>query len=782
MKFYYLLFIFLFACSSEKSKKNLESLDQLIISESTKQGVLSVDPEKRVQRSKEDVDTNLNSNVQDFLVEETGETPIALKGQPSNAILVSYLTQGYLQMPKVTEGESGYDDAFEKESSLKENRAITQMSMTNSRASIAQEVDSVAVAMDADSPKHEAYSGTNTQVEGVDEGDIWKYDGTYFFVLSKKNYLDFPIFPSSREAELEVDAIDQIVNQAFPLFNEIRENDLVTKPSEVNNTEDGEDRICTEDTCAKLRIVHKNKTELSSILLNDIAPEEMYLDDDQLILIGNQFISDNIWADYQQTQLRRIQLQVFDVSKKDEIENSLKVSLDGQKVRSRRIGDDVYIISRYTPYIKDLVYRPYSKNTMNNNLKILESTASKDLLPKITIDNVQQELISAENCWLTVMPKTRWGASTLTIITRLNIKTGDFTSRCLGGNIEGIYMSQKSLYLYNTSYQPHKIEPRLKSRVGIWNWTEGNTHIHKFLLEGLSYQGSVLADGVVGHQHASFRFGELKDNTLGVVTTKNEWRNPEHRLSLFDQIDGEWQLKTLLPNDVQPSLIGKPGERIYSVRFMQDRAYIVTFQQTDPLYVIDLSDSNFPKIAGELEISGFSDYLHPIGSNLLIGVGKEAKQNSYGATINLGVKVTLFDVSDITNTIEAGNLIIGMRGSSSLLSSNHLAFSGIQQAESYRFAFPIHVHEGIDYYVESGGAEFAYHRWLHSGLYLFEVKDNTLSIAGALITDQKSESTMWNGFEDARGLIQGDDVFHLKDSQIYKANWLNLDDTTEGPF
>ena len=84
------------------------------------------------------------------------------------------------------------------------------------------------------------------------------------------------------------------------------------------------------------------------------------------------------------------------------------------------------------------------------------------------------------------------------------------------------------------------------------------------------------------------------------------------------------------------------GERIYAVRFMGDRGYVVTFRQVDPLYALDLSDPAHPAVRGELRIPGFSSALQPIDDTTLIGIGQ-------GATVEgrpLGTQVSLFDVSD----------------------------------------------------------------------------------------------------------------------------------------
>ena len=87
--------------------------------------------------------------------------------------------------------------------------------------------------------------------------------------------------------------------------------------------------------------------------------------------------------------------------------------------------------------------------------------------------------------------------------------------------------------------------------------------------------------------------------------------------------------------------LGK-NERVYAVRFIQEKGYVVTFRQVDPLYVVDLSDPHDPEVKGELKINGYSAYLHPIGEDLLLGVGQDATDEGR----QLGTQVSVFDVSD----------------------------------------------------------------------------------------------------------------------------------------
>ena len=111
------------------------------------------------------------------------------------------------------------------------------------------------------------------------------------------------------------------------------------------------------------------------------------------------------------------------------------------------------------------------------------------------------------------------------------------------------------------------------------------------------------------------------------------------------------------------------GQKIYSVRFVGDIGYIVTFRQVDPLYTIDLSDPTAPKVAGQLELEGYSSYLHPLGNGLLLGVGQDVGANNEPS----GAMLELFDVSDPAAPKLVQKTSLG-QGSSSQVQYDHHAF------------------------------------------------------------------------------------------------------------
>jgi len=210
------------------------------------------------------------------------------------------------------------------------------------------------------------------------------------------------------------------------------------------------------------------------------------------------------------------------------------------------------------------------------------------------------------------------------------------------------------------------------------------------------------------------------DGFLRVATT-SEWANPDNSVYVLDD-----------DLEVVGSLEGlAPTERIYSVRFVQDTLYLVTFRQVDPLFVIDLSNPYDPKVLGEVEITGFSTYLHPIDDDHVLGIGFE----------NWSVKISIFDVSDPTDPTEMDRYVIS-GGSWSEANYDHKAVLFDKQREllvipasSYTdyehktgaFVFKISLTEGISL---RGVIDHGEYNYLRRALY---IDDNLYTISGSVV-------------------------------------------------
>jgi len=182
------------------------------------------------------------------------------------------------------------------------------------------------------------------------------------------------------------------------------------------------------------------------------------------------------------------------------------------------------------------------------------------------------------------------------------------------------------------------------------------TVIQKFTIDNgtVSYVAKGEVPGYLLNQYSMDEFGEKFR-----VATTSEYFTPK----------GTTTANNVYVLDKSLNMLGSvekvaPEESIYSARFMGDKLYLVTYQRIDPFFVIDLS-TDTPKVLGALKIPGYSSYLHPYDDTHIIGIGKETKQNQYGGLEPIGVKISLFDVSNVTSPVTVDTYLIGGPGTDS---------------------------------------------------------------------------------------------------------------------
>jgi inhibitor of cysteine peptidase len=253
------------------------------------------------------------------------------------------------------------------------------------------------------------------------------------------------------------------------------------------------------------------------------------------------------------------------------------------------------------------------------------------------------------------------------------------------GSGHDTYMSKESLYIAVTKYATLETDNRSDIAFG---FHATDTEIFKFVVDGLNVD--FLAAGTVpGRLLNQFSMDEFEGHFRIATTEGQAWdeRNPSaNHLHVLNQ-----EMKTV--GSVEDLA---RGERIYSVRFMGDKAYMVTFKETDPLFVLDVSDPTNPTVLGELKIPGFSNYLHPYDENHLIGFGQHTKLvkekgDTSPRVLTDGVKISMFDVTDPLNPKEKFTQIIGGRGTYSPLNHDHKAL--LFNKKKNIFAFPIMIYE-----------------------------------------------------------------------------------------
>lgn len=493
----------------------------------------------------------------------------------------------------------------------------------------------------------------------------------------------------------------------------------------------------------------------------------------------------------------QVELQWVNIADRAQPQVSARVALDGYLIASRRIGETVLMVTRFTPSIPNVISDPDPTKQATAQLSALEQASLGQLLPKWYLNGVDQgNLVSASACYQAPGVDARQTPD-LIVVTAIDIGNPNAAPRtqCLTGSSETAYVSPDALYVATTRYN-YSVTTGDASLAGSAGASaliarypaEYATDLHKFALSaaGPQYRGS---GSVVGHlgweqDKKSFRMGEYQ-GVLRIATSLGDtWgASATHRLSVLQEQDGALSLLAQLPNAQRSAPLGKPGEKIYAVRFVGNRGYLVTFRVTDPLYVIDLANPADPRIAGELQIPGYSDYLHPIGEEWLLGVGKDAVADTTSSSGDgrgawyQGVKIALFNVADASQPKEVNSLVIGKRGTQSAALFDHHAFSFLSMPgtgdELARFTLPIERHAtppSYNYY--AAGDPRTYYEWSDTGLYLFSVSRTALSQPGEVRVEQRSASKTYPSSSGSdRALLRGDEVHYLHGLDVWSAPW-----------
>ena len=267
------------------------------------------------------------------------------------------------------------------------------------------------------------------------------------------------------------------------------------------------------------------------------------------------------------------------------------------------------------------------------------------------VPEVQGKLIESNYILLPQQEKGR----VYTVVTSFSLKdpTKQTDHLAFFGDGSQCYVSENNIYVYDTIYDA-KVSPVTQTEIRKVSYKDGK-------LDGT---GQVVIDGVIND---SFSIDEY-EGYLRVVTTIREnddtsgGVNPLLRTDSASNTGSQGADSTnalyILDKDLKET--GKldnlaEDERVYSARFMGDTCYFVTYKQVDPLFSVDLSDPKKPKVLGELKIPGFSDYLHPYGDGLLLGIGMDVEED--GTTVN-GVKLSMFDISDPKDVKEVAKTVL----------------------------------------------------------------------------------------------------------------------------
>jgi inhibitor of cysteine peptidase len=406
---------------------------------------------------------------------------------------------------------------------------------------------------------------------------------------------------------------------------------------------------------------------VSTIAISDMTPMGIFVNGDRLAVLGTQSIvsqqlinDTNIYFTNTTTTA-----QIYDVSDRTNPKLLTTFTTSGSYFSSRMIGDYVYIIASEPALYTDQAVWNVTIDTVN--------------IPKLGTNGNTAEVPPSEIYY----SDTTDNYFVFTTVAALNIQNTaeapSYKTLTLGGT-STIYVSQNNIYItfpeqdqtliYRVHIENSTINPEAKGEVpgSVLNQYSMDEYNDYFRIATTNATWTTSTINVTGtpivFQNATGTWSSANGTGPFVIVIRTA-PALEHNVYVLDQnLTILGRLENIAPN-----------ENLHSARFVGDRCYLVTFQKTDPLFVIDLTDPTEPAILGNLSIPGYSDYLHPYDENHLIGVGKETVQADQGYFAwYQGIKVALFDVSNVSNPVQVANYTIGDRGSDSPVLSDPKAF------------------------------------------------------------------------------------------------------------
>lgn len=449
--------------------------------------------------------------------------------------------------------------------------------------------------------------------------------------------------------------------------------------------------------------------------------------------------------------------EIFDIDEPESAVSLSRIEIDGWLLASRRIGDQLYLATSYVPSVDNLKVGATEQQDLDENYATVQEVPVEQLMPDMTIDGNSSAMVDAQECYIPEQAGELDGYAQLVMLTRINLSNPDDNQTlCLSTYSHMLYMSSENLYLATD--------------------VEGDTGFHKVSLENLDYEASGSVTGQLGWRGSpNLRVGE-QGEYLRVVSSDYSEEAPLHKLTVLQQQGNILTPVAQLPNEQQSEAIGKPGEDVYAVRFAGDKAYIVTFETIDPLYVLDLSDNLSPAIEGSLEIPGFSSYLHPMENGLLLGVGQNVSVAQLPADGSVpvegpvldGVKISLFDVRDPKNPSSLSTIDIPQ--SFTPVEFDYRALSVLNYQGQYQFAMPV---ERWGSGSRSDGAADSTMLAARNSLLLLGVDSTaaepTLTRVNELSPRETDEVYVYGGND--RSVIQGNNVYYIHGNSVWLGQW-----------
>ena len=588
------------------------------------------------------------------------------------------------------------------------------------------------------------YSKTNVQVEGVDEADFVKNDGKYIYVLAQNKLVIIDAFPASGAKTLSESAIKG-------------------------------------------------------------RPSDMFVNGDRLIVFTEDDNQVYIYPEYEYRPVPRYTPEtvalVYDITDREKPEQIANFSINGNYFRSRMIGDYIYFI------VKDNVY--YYSDVVD--VPVIRQGQTKILAPDVYyFDNPEQNYV-------------------FHTIASISMKSLKMDAKVfMMGYSDNLYVSENNIYItyrknlpfryYEEQREerffkvvvpllPKDAQDKIKAikdsnldsyekwdkissiledtynRMSENEKLEYNKNVEKAIEEyeiKLAQEREKTVVQKIGINNGDIQYrtrGEVPGSLLNQFSMdeSNDFFRVATTSQFWTRNKGSVQYNNVYVMDKDLGIAGKleeiaPDERIYSTRFIGNRLYMVTFKRIDPLFVIDLSDARNPKILGELKIPGFSDYLHPYDENHVIGVGKETGENEWGGVSIKGVKLSLFDVSDVKNPKQLDTYEIGKAGTDSEALRDHKAFL----FDKKKNLLVIPIREVLE--KEQYNSRYGYYmQRVWQGAYVFGLTLKGFELKGRIshLDDYEEMQYYWNSPGAVRRSLYMDDVLYTVSARKIMMNGLD---------
>ena len=609
------------------------------------------------------------------------------------------------------------------------------------------------------------YSGTNNQEQGVDEADFVKTDGYHIYFLDDGvlNIMDVPEFG---------------------------------------------------------QIEFASSTEVEGY------PSAMMLDGDNLVVISSVYswaldsddpLADRMgwgdaWNGWRTSTLTKF--TVYDVSNSSEPSVSRELYIEGNYMTAREVDSTVRAVTHtwmdipglktwleypegywnldYDDPNRRVIREQAAAAAMIHNSEILRDITLEDILPQVH-ERVGNEIIThhmnGEDCSDFVAPLYSFNKGFTSIFT-IDLLSQDleFEADHIVGNWPMVYASQDVLVITENAWD--------------WWWFWGNdemdesTNIHTFDISqpgATSYTGSGRVDGTILDQFSVSEY----DGVVRVATTTGQWArwwmdNPEPMQShvvtfghAFDMDSGKHSLEELGRVDGIAY-----NESIWSARFVEDRAYIVTFENMDPLWTINLSDPTDPQIMGELEVPGVSTYIHPLSDDAILTIGLGPADEETGLGLDWShTRLSLFDVSNFSDPQLSQVLSLspvddpddGWSWAYSEATWEHKAFQ--YWAPKGMLAIPMNTYR-YDYFYDDEGKYHYDYDWV-SKLMIVNVSETGLEIHGEVDHSEfydDEETRWWNSYNIRRSIFMGDYIYAISHGGITVTHLDTLNETDSHQF